>query len=145
MPVSCPNCGSTLVRASRQSTFRDRVRKFFGIYPIVCRICDFRFTESVWLARDLFFARCPRCYRMDLSTWSESYYQAKASFKILMGFGAKRVRCDACRVNFVSFRRVKEPSKAYKSGRYDVELPDNEATDESDPQSRYRPAERTGT
>jgi hypothetical protein len=42
---------------------------------------------------------------MDLTTWSESHYRPTLLMRLKMLFGGKRVRCEACRCNFVSFRK----------------------------------------
>jgi hypothetical protein len=41
--------------------------------------------------------------RQDLSDWAEKYYMPGKFYRMLVHFGAKRHRCSACRVNFVSF------------------------------------------
>jgi hypothetical protein len=43
--------------------------------------------------------------------WEETYYHIPRAWKILIGIGAKKVRCKACRHNFVSFRKVKGTRK----------------------------------
>ncbi len=55
----------------------------------------------------MFCARCPRCYRLELVKWEETYYHIPRSWKILTAIGAKKVRCKPCRHNFISFRKVK--------------------------------------
>jgi hypothetical protein len=57
-------------------------------------------------------AKCPRCYSLTLSTWSEEHYIAPPLMRLLIGLGAKRYRCEMCRLNFASFR-----SRRYSSGR----------------------------
>lgn len=44
---------------------------------------------------------------MDLGTWDLKYYTPPQSFMVQMTLGAKRFRCEACRCNFVSFRKLK--------------------------------------
>jgi hypothetical protein len=50
------------------------------------------------------YARCPRCYRQELTTWSAVYYHPPASVSLKIQLGAKPYRCAACRCNFASFR-----------------------------------------
>jgi len=56
----------------------------------------------------MFYARCPRCLRQDLSTWDLHYYRASFGMRVWMLLGAKRWRCEACRCNFVSLRPRRE-------------------------------------
>jgi hypothetical protein len=73
-----------------------------------CRRCRTRWQTSAWASSAWRFARCPRCYRQNLSTWSEQYYKAPTWTRILMRFGATPYRCTTCRCNFVSYRACKE-------------------------------------
>lgn len=103
----CPECGGKRPRLSRSRGFKERLARWFGFYMIRCEDCHHRFSDSVWRLADLFYARCPRCYRMDLGTWDLKYYAPPRSVLIKIGLGAKRFRCEACRCNFVSFRKLK--------------------------------------
>ncbi len=76
-----------------------------------CSDCGHRWRHSLWRLREVFYARCPRCYRLELTTWDETYYHVPAIWRVLTGIGAKKVRCKACRTNFVSFRFVKNVKK----------------------------------
>jgi hypothetical protein len=62
----------------------------------------------MWEGGDWKFARCPRCYRQNLSTWSEQYYHPPRWTVIMLRIGATPYRCPACRCNFASFRPCKE-------------------------------------
>ncbi|HBY59662.1 MAG TPA: hypothetical protein DEH78_07545 [Solibacterales bacterium] len=44
---------------------------------------------------------------MKLSSWNPKYYFPTGSVACKLAFGARRVRCDACRVNFATFRLVR--------------------------------------
>lgn len=55
----------------------------------------------------MFYAKCPRCYRLDLSIWQPQYYRAPTRWLVMIRFGAKTHRCEYCRCNFVSFRPAK--------------------------------------
>ncbi len=79
-----------------------------GILPFRCRQCENRFTAAIWNFSGIRYARCPKCLRMDLSTWSEQYYNPTRKTIILLRLGATPYRCDACRCNFASFRACKE-------------------------------------
>lgn len=102
--TSCPKCGCDDVRPARDRGLLDGLLSLIGFQAARCNDCAHRF-----LARPIGFmkarwAKCPRCYRMDLSTWDPKYYHIShlASLKIFLG--ANRWRCEACRCNFVSFR-----------------------------------------
>jgi len=58
----------------------------------------------------MFYARCPECYRTELTVWSQRHNRATGGQELALALGAKRVRCAACRCNFVSFRLRKKPS-----------------------------------
>jgi hypothetical protein len=62
----------------------------------------------VWAEGAWRYARCPLCYRQELTTWSEQYYHPRRWTIILLRLGATPYRCAACRCNFASFRRCKE-------------------------------------
>jgi hypothetical protein len=57
---------------------------------------------------DLRYARCPECHRMDLNGWTGKTYKPPFFMGIKAQFGAKRWRCEYCRLNFASFRPRKE-------------------------------------
>lgn len=108
MFVHCPGCGSTNVRHSHRLSVRERIASLFGRHTLRCRDCHHRFSARLWPLSDLRFARCPQCYRTKLGVWSQDHYQPRTATLLLMWLGAKPVRCEYCRYNFVSFRAVKE-------------------------------------
>jgi hypothetical protein len=108
MQLSCPKCGTRDARVSKRRNFAEYVETVLGIYPLRCRRCRFRWKTSVWDSRAWKFARCPRCYRQELTTWSEQYYHPPRWTVLLLRFGATPYRCSPCRCNFVSFRACKE-------------------------------------
>jgi len=108
MQLSCPKCGTRDVRVSHLLGFGEQIRSLFGIYPLRCRRCRSRWETSVWESGDWRFARCPKCYRQELTTWSEQYYRPPRGTLILLRLGATPYRCAACRNNFASFRKCKE-------------------------------------
>lgn len=107
LPIHCPECGSRNVRASQTQTFLETLGRAAGFYPVRCRDCDCRFARQIWDLSNSIYARCPRCYNLELSLWSPTHYRPPRSWKFWMLFGAKPRRCEACRVNFVSFRPCK--------------------------------------
>lgn len=64
--------------------------------------------DGLWSIRYWRYAKCPRCYRMELSTWSEQHYVPRTRVIFLLRLGATPYRCEFCRLNFVSFRACKE-------------------------------------
>ena len=108
MSVSCPQCGSRFLNCSRSVSARERLNKVLGHEPLRCQDCHTRFLAQTFLWRDLLFAKCPRCYRMDLNTWQARHGRTTGWMVLLLQFGGRRMRCEYCRVNFVSLRKRKE-------------------------------------
>lgn len=104
MNVHCPKCGSRQLRQASCRNFGERLGSWLGSPPIRCMQCSYRFRTAVWRLFDLLFARCPRCYGMELGSWDLKHYNARGLTRLLVTIGARRVRCDRCRHNFVSFR-----------------------------------------
>lgn len=73
-----------------------------------CQSCRNRFETSIWEGSTWKYARCPRCLRFELSTWSEQYYNPPNWTLFLLRMGGTPYRCERCRCNFVSFRACKE-------------------------------------
>ena len=46
----------------------------------------------------MMYARCPKCFRTELSTWSEQYYNASAVVLLKLRLGATPYRCEYCRL-----------------------------------------------
>jgi hypothetical protein len=108
MSVHCPKCGSRSLRFSRTRSTAERLWKIVGVRPLRCRDCHTRFVEKTWSPTDLAYARCPKCWRMDLSRRSGEHLQAPAYMLLALKLGAKAYRCEYCRCNFVSLRPRKE-------------------------------------
>jgi len=106
--VSCPQCGSKHLRVTRLRGFRQRLRSILGILPFRCRHCETRFTAGIWHLSGIRYACCPKCYRTELSTWSEQYYHPPWMVVAKLRLGATPYRCEYCRCNFASFRACKE-------------------------------------
>jgi hypothetical protein len=71
--------------------------------------CKSRFFAPTIVWADLFYARCPLCNRMDLNGWTGKTFTnppAWVAFKVALG--ARKLRCEYCRLNFASFRKRKE-------------------------------------
>jgi hypothetical protein len=108
MQLSCAKCGSREARVSHRRGVSEVLRGLVGIYPLRCRRCGNRWETSVWAEGAWKYARCPRCYRQELTTWSEQYYNPPRWITTLLRLGATPYRCAACRCNFASFKRCKE-------------------------------------
>src|SRR5208283_2924671 len=104
----CPKCGARTIRNARLHGFFARAKSIVGVFPFRCRECDTRF-ESFILDVSLWsYARCPKCLRTDLGTWSEHYYRPPGRTRVWLRLGATPYRCEFCRCNFASFRACKE-------------------------------------
>lgn len=106
--AECPKCGSRSLRVSESRTMTEHVRDWLGSYQMRCRQCGHRFQSGVLNLADWRYARCPRCYRTELSTWSEQYYNPPWSVRAMLRVGATPYRCEFCRCNFASFLACKE-------------------------------------
>jgi hypothetical protein len=108
MQLACPQCGTRDIRVSHRQSLAEILKAIVGVYPLRCRRCRTRWETSVWAGGAWKYARCPRCYRQDLSTWSERYYRPPGWTHLMLRMGATPYRCAACRCNFASFRPCKE-------------------------------------
>jgi Zn ribbon nucleic-acid-binding protein len=81
-----------------------------------CRNCRARFTAQVWRLSNVAYARCPKCFKMDLSVWEERHYVGPAYKILMLRLGAHPYRCEYCRLNFVAFRRRKTPFSWHQWG-----------------------------
>jgi len=102
--TTCPRCGSGDVRQGRDRGFYETLLSVLGFQAARCEDCAHRFLARPFTFDKVRWAKCPRCYRMDLSTWDSKYYRVPGWSKVRLALGANRWRCDACRCNFVSFR-----------------------------------------
>ncbi len=107
MTACCPKCGSRSLRSSAPQSIVEQIARAFGHVKLRCRDCDNRFTYRLYDFRNAMYARCPRCYRLDLSRWEPDHYRVSAFSTLMLRLGAKAHRCQACRCNFVSFRPAK--------------------------------------
>lgn len=110
MLASCPRCGSRKFRLQKSRSWIDKLAEYLGTFRLRCLDCGYNYDQK-WKFKDYLYAKCPRCLRMDLTYWSEQYYRAPLSITWKIAFGAKRIRCEACRHNFASFRLLKQKYK----------------------------------
>ena len=108
MDSTCPACGARDLRLAHSHGVRERLLEVFGVYPLRCRNCQTRFSGKLWKITQIRYAHCPRCYRTELSTWSEQYYNPSSRVKLKLALGATPYRCEFCRCNFASFRACRE-------------------------------------
>lgn len=103
----CEQCGSANVRRSHSKSSQDFFRMALGQYPLRCEDCQHRFWVDILLLSQARFARCPQCLSFKLTSWDPKQYRIPRWRKLLLRLGARRYRCNVCRVNFVSFRGCK--------------------------------------
>ena len=108
MDAACPACGTRDVRLAHSHGLGERFLELFGVYPLRCKHCQTRFSGKLWKISQVRYAHCPKCYRTELSTWSEQYYNPSSSVKLKLALGATPYRCEFCRCNFASFRACRE-------------------------------------
>jgi hypothetical protein len=76
--------------------------------PVRCDHCKHRFIIDTMGLADMAYASCPKCNRMDLSSWAGDSFTPRGITKIKSALGANKFRCEYCRLNFASFRKRKE-------------------------------------
>jgi hypothetical protein len=77
------------------------------VYPWRCRICERRFYATLVPLRHVFYAHCPRCGNFNLERVSGD---AAARFGLVRRLPFVSVlRCDLCRLNFVTLRPLRAP------------------------------------
>lgn len=104
MQLACPSCGTREVRLSHPQGFGEYLKSLIGVSPLRCRRCNNRWETSVWSDGSWKYARCPRCYRQELTSWAAQKYNPKRWTRFLLRLGASPLRCPACRCNFATFR-----------------------------------------
>jgi transposase-like protein len=110
MRLRCPSCGAESARLSRSGGFLAGALSIFGIERVRCTACRRRYWSSIWLLRQIFYARCPICFGLKLTTWSERHVRTSSGQAFWLALGARRKRCASCRHNFVDFRPTRRPS-----------------------------------
>lgn len=106
--IQCPSCGSSEIESLETRGFREIALALLGSYAFRCNHCSRDFLSRPIGLGSLFHAKCPRCYRMDLTIWQPKRYRAHGWDRIKLNLGAHAWRCEPCRCNFVSFRSRKE-------------------------------------
>lgn len=84
----------------------ERFGALLGRYPVRCEKCGTRSVLGILLLSKVLIAKCPRCLEMQLTSWNIAHYRIPTWKKVLLTLGASRYRCNACRYNFVSFKRL---------------------------------------
>lgn len=118
MQLACPNCGMRDARVAHPQGLGEFMKSLIGICQLRCRGCKNRWETSVLAGGAWKYARCPRCYRQELTSWDRSFYNPPRWTLIRMSLGASPYRCEACRCNFSSFR----PRKARFSRRHRIRV-----------------------
>jgi hypothetical protein len=109
MPLACPKCGSRNLRPAQYKNADERINALRFISPLRCKDCRTRFVSKTIFLKELIYARCPKCDRMDLNGWTGKTHKPSVWVAIKVALGAFRWRCEYCRVNFASFRMRREP------------------------------------
>lgn len=108
-PVVCPSCGSARVKPDPPRGLGETLSTWIGYDAARCLECSLHFVAKpgggVSGAR---FAKCPKCLRLDLTTWDPKFYRPSLMTRMKLEMGANRWRCEPCRTNFASFRPRKE-------------------------------------
>jgi len=102
--VQCPVCGTENPRSVRTNGLLEIFLTLFGLYAFRCENCARKFLARPIGVRGVAYAKCPKCYRMDLTVWDPKYYRCGWWMNLKISFGANRWRCEPCRTNFVSWR-----------------------------------------
>ena len=108
MQLACPNCGTRDVRVSQTRGWGELLKRLAGVSPLRCRRCNHSWETSVWANGSWRYARCPRCYRQELTKWTAHHYNPPRWTRVLLRLGATPHRCPVCRCNFASFKARKQ-------------------------------------
>ncbi len=88
MQLACPNCGARDARVSKLMGPVQYLKHFFGVSALRCRRCETRWETSVWANGSWKYARCPRCYRQELTKWTMQFYHPTRWTRFLLRIGA---------------------------------------------------------
>jgi hypothetical protein len=127
--IHCPSCGSSEVESLETRGIREIALALLGTYAFHCNHCSQEFLARPLGLASLFHAKCPRCYRMDLTIWDPKRYRSRSWERFKLNLGANAWRCEPCRCNFVSFRPRKE--KYVRPGRQENEESGDSAAPDS--------------
>lgn len=102
--LHCEKCGGSQLRRSRRQSLGEFAKIVQGQYPVRCDDCNHRFMANLLQFEKLPFARCPKCFSLDLTTSQSKAYHPTLWRTLMLSLGAHKYRCPACRYNFLSFR-----------------------------------------
>ena len=108
MQLACPSCATRDVRVSQSHGLGEYLKSLVGVSQLRCRRCNHRWQTSIWANSSWRFARCPRCYRQELTRWAVHRYNSPRWTRFLLRLGATAHRCEVCRCNFASFKPRRE-------------------------------------
>lgn len=114
--MQCPRCKRESARRSRRRGLHEYLFSLAGVYPWRCRDCERRFFATLVPLRHVFYAHCPRCGNFDLERVSGEVLARRSGFagRLLLG---SPLRCDPCRLNFVTLRPLRaSPADASPMG-----------------------------
>ena len=126
-PVYCEYCGSNRLRRSRRQSSLEMAKMLIGTYPFRCQDCNGRFFVNVFLLSRLAYVKCPKCLSLDVTNSGRGHHLSLWR-RLMMTFGARRVRCRNCRYMFVSFRPVAAPGRIEET----IQTEEEHATNVSD-------------
>jgi hypothetical protein len=116
MQLNCPTCGTRDVHVSHVHGLGEFLKGLVGLSKLRCRRCNHHWQTSVWANGSWRYARCPRCYRQELTKWTARHYNPPHWTQFLLLIGATPHRCEACRCNFAGFK----PRKGSFAWRHQV-------------------------
>jgi hypothetical protein len=101
--MQCPHCKRGSSRRSRRRGLHEYLFSLVGVYPWRCRICERRFYAALVPLRHIFYAHCPRCgnFNLERASPNSRFLGRLPCFSML--------RCDLCRLNFVTLRPLRAP------------------------------------
>lgn len=105
--VCCSECGSSSVRSAPSHSLASKIGEFVGYFRVRCEDCGHRWLAYLGLLHDPLAAKCPKCYRTNLTSWNPKYYTPSLLTRIYIALGARRVRCERCRYNFASMKPIR--------------------------------------
>ncbi len=98
----CPSCGSRYLRPSRPPQFFGESRPVpIRLSHALPRLQAPASSRTQSQLSELRFARCPQCFRMDLTAWSGRTFVPPFWSRVKLMFGAHRWRCEYCRLEFL--------------------------------------------
>ncbi len=132
--LHCEKCGSAKLRQSRRQSVGDFFAILRGRSPVRCLDCGHRFMGNLLQFEKLPFARCPKCFSLNLEiAQNKPYHHVTFTRSVMLLLGARRYRCPSCRYNFLSFRfqdpETMQPVEAADAPSSRTEAPKSENRD----------------